>query len=135
MDKHVTLSPARFGAVLRYLVVGGLTTGLNVALFFTLTHLGVAWFWANLAAWWLSVAFAFVANKTVVFNSATTEPAAVLREALGFFALRGASLGVDTAILFVGLTLLRAAPMPVKLVDQVVVIVLNYAFSKRLFRR
>ncbi|WP_262315822.1 GtrA family protein [Lacticaseibacillus parakribbianus] len=135
MDKHATLSRFQFGAILRYLVVGGLTTGINVVLFFTLTHLGVAWFWANLAAWWLSVAFAFVANKTVVFNSATTAPLAVLQEALGFFGLRGASLAVDTAILFVGLSLLHAAPLVVKLVDQVVVIVLNYAFSKRLFSR
>ncbi|WP_461224851.1 hypothetical protein [Lacticaseibacillus suihuaensis] len=44
-------------------------------------------------------------------------------------------MAVDTAILFVGLNLLAVAPLGVKLVDQVVVIGLNYAFSRRLFGR
>jgi putative flippase GtrA len=47
--------------------------------------------------------------------------------------LRGASLLADTAILFIGLTLMHGSPLIVKLIDQVVVIVLNYGFSKLIF--
>lgn len=129
MDKPVALY-AKYGQALRYLVVGGLTTGVNIVLFFALTHLGVAWFWANLVAWALSVLFAFVANRRVVFASHSTH---LWREAASFFALRGASLGADTVILFIGLTLLHGSPLVVKLIDQVVVIALNYLFSKRIF--
>ena len=54
---------ARYGEILRYLIVGGLTTVINVALFYLLFQIHLSWFWANLAAWLASVMFAFVANK------------------------------------------------------------------------
>ncbi|WP_155286368.1 GtrA family protein [Lacticaseibacillus zhaodongensis] len=133
MVKTINLLYAKYGAALRYLIVGGLTTGINLVLFFALTHINVPWFWANVAAWFLSVLFAFIANKLVVFASKDTSAEVVLREGVSFFALRGASLLADTAILFVGLTLLHGSPVIVKLIDQVVVIVLNYAFSKQIF--
>lgn len=63
MDKRISTLYVRYGEALRYLIVGGLTTLINIVLFFGLTHLGIAWFWANIAAWVLSVLFAFVANK------------------------------------------------------------------------
>lgn len=44
MDKRVTTIYDRYGEALRYLVVGGLTTAINIVLFFSLTHLGTAWF-------------------------------------------------------------------------------------------
>lgn len=133
MDKNATALYAKYGMALRYLIVGGLTTGINIVLFFGLTHLNVAWFWANVVAWFLSVLFAFVANKKVVFASADTTPTTVAKEAVSFFALRGASLLADTAILFVGLTLLNGSPVIVKIIDQVIVIGLNYVFSKHIF--
>ncbi len=60
-------------------------------------------------------------------------PSVVFKEGMSFFALRGASLLADTAILFVGLTLMHGSPIIVKIVDQVVVIGLNYVFSKHIF--
>ncbi|MFD1486289.1 GtrA family protein [Lacticaseibacillus baoqingensis] len=132
MDKYASLY-TKYGLAVRYLVVGGLTTGINIGLFFGLTYLQVPWFWANLCAWVLSVLFAFIANKVVVFASADTTLTTVVKEAVSFFALRAASLLADTAILFVGLTLLHGAPLLVKLIDQVVVIGLNYVFSKQIF--
>lgn len=134
MEKSVPSFYQRYGEALRYLIVGGMTTGINIVFFFALTHLGMAWFGANLIAWAASVAFAFVANKLAVFHSHTTAPLAVLKEAVGFTALRGASLGADTVILFIGLTLLHGNTLVVKLIDQVIVIVLNYLFSKKLFK-
>lgn len=133
MDKRVTTIYDRYGEALRYLVVGGLTTLINIVLFFSLTHLGTAWFWANIVAWLLSVLFAFIANKKLVFGAADMTPRTVVKEAVSFFTLRGASLLADTAILFVGLTLLHGSPIIVKVIDQVVVIGLNYVFSKQIF--
>lgn len=133
MEKSISSIYARYGEALRYLIVGGMTTGINVGLFFILMHLGMAWFGANLIAWAASVAFAFVANKLAVFHSDTHDFWGVLKEAAGFTALRGASLGADTVILFVGLTLLHGNTLVVKLIDQVIVIALNYLFSKKLF--
>lgn len=123
----------QYGKALRYLVIGGLTTLINVFLFFELTHLQVAWFWANLIAWVVSVAFAFVANKEFVFASHSRALRVVLREGVSFFVLRLASLAADTLILFVGLTLLHGNPLAVKFIDQIIVVVLNYFFSQQIF--
>ncbi|KRM86920.1 hypothetical protein FD19_GL001501 [Lacticaseibacillus thailandensis DSM 22698 = JCM 13996] len=84
-------------------------------------------------AWFLSVLFAFITNKKVVFGSADMALHTLLKESISFFTLRGASLLADTAILFVGLTLLKGSPIIVKIIDQIVVIALNYVFSKHIF--
>lgn len=123
----------KYATAISYLIVGGLTTGINVVLFFALTHIGMAWFAANCIAWFGSVLFAFIANKILVFKSNDMSLRTVAREAVSFFGLRGASLLADTAILFVGLTLLHGSPIVVKLIDQVIVIGLNYIFSKSIF--
>lgn len=133
MEKPITTLYSKYGTALLYLIVGGLTTGINVVLFFGLTHLAMPWFWANIIAWVLSVLFAFIANKKVVFNSADMTFRTVIKEGASFFTLRGASLLADTAILFIGLTLMHDSPLIVKLIDQVIVIVLNYGFSKLIF--
>lgn len=133
MDKTIKILYTKYGEAFRYLVVGGLTTLINIVIFFSLTHIAIPWFWANVVAWFLSVLFAFIANKKVVFGSTDMAPSIVFKEGMSFFALRGASLLADTAILFVGLTLMHGSPIIVKIVDQVVVIGLNYVFSKHIF--
>lgn len=133
MDKTIRILYTKYGEALRYLIVGGLTTLINLVIFFGLTHLVIPWFWANIVAWFLSVLFAFIANKKVVFGSTDNTPRVIFKEGVSFFTLRGASLLVDTAILFTGLTLLHGSPIVVKIVDQVVVIGLNYVFSKHIF--
>lgn len=124
---------AKYGEIVRYLVIGGLTTGLNMLVFFGLLAVNVSWFWANLAGWVVSVTFAFITNKLFVFGSKSLAGRVLMREAIAFYALRLFSLLADNAILFVGLTLLNGSPLLVKLIDQVVVIGLNYIFSKRIF--
>ena len=125
---------SKYGMALRYLVVGGLTTLINLVVYFALTMwFGWSWFAANLVAWFLSVAFAYVTNKVAVFGSQFNSLGRALWEAVLFFGLRGASLLADTAILYVGLNLLHGGPVLVKIVDQVIVIVLNYVFSKAIF--
>ncbi|WP_225422874.1 hypothetical protein [Lactiplantibacillus garii] len=39
MEKPITTLYSKYGTALRYLIVGGFTTGINVVLFFGLTHL------------------------------------------------------------------------------------------------
>ncbi|WP_275039905.1 hypothetical protein [Oenococcus oeni] len=44
MEKPITTLYSKYGTALRYLIVGGLTTGINVVLFFGQTHLAMPWF-------------------------------------------------------------------------------------------
>lgn len=82
---------------------------------------------ANIIAWIVSVAFAYVTNRKFVFESKNSNK---LQEASKFVTSRIATLLMDMLIMFIGVTLLKFNDGIIKLVSQVVIIVANYVFSK-----
>lgn len=106
MAKTIKTLYTKYGEAIRYLLVGGLTTLINIVILFGLTHIAVPWFLANVIAWFSSMLFAFVTNKKLGAGVVETAPKIIFKEGLSFLALRGASLLVNTGILFTtGLTL------------------------------
>jgi len=82
---------------------------------------------ANIIAWIVSVAFAYVTNRKFVFESKNSNK---LQEASKFVTSRIATLLMDMLIMFIGVTLLKFNDGIIKLISQVVIIVANYVFSK-----
>lgn len=133
------------GEVVRYIIFGLLTTAVNFIVYFTVTavfgdHTYLA---ANVAAWVVAVAFAYVTNKLFVFDSKSWDKSVVVRELGAFVSARVFSLLVEEAGLYVMIGIWRfdrfvidLAVMQigggtiVKLFMQFVVIVMNYVFSK-----
>ena len=125
---------------LAYLFFGGVTTLVNIAVY-ALLHaaMGVNSDAANAAAWVLSVLVAYLTNRRWVFQS-RTRGKAMLRELGAFVAGRAATGLLDMGIMHVAVEVLgpRLVPaayrklwdMGVKLASNVIVIVLNYVFSK-----
>ena len=117
--------------VLLYLFFGGLTTVISIAsfaLFYQL--LGLNELIANILSWILAVLFAFFTNRTWVFAAPTSGAGEFLRQMAAFFGGRLATLAAEELILLVFVTWLALPAVPVKIVAQVVVIVLNYVISK-----
>ena len=85
---------------------------------------------ADVLAWLVSVIFAYVTNKLFVFESKSWRLILVLKEGAAFLAARVFSLGVDVAMLYVTVTVLGWWELPMKVLANVVVIVINYIFSK-----
>ena len=125
--------------VVLYLVFGFLTTVLNFAVY----HLFNLWtdvLISNVIAWIAAVVFAYITNKLFVFESKSWAPALVIREALSFAAARLLTLGIEELGLFIMITKLRldlalntpviSGKMIVKIILSVIVIILNYVFSK-----
>lgn len=98
---------------------------------------------SNIIAWFVSVVFAYVTNKLFVFESKTWKAKAVAKEVTSFFAARIFSFVVEEAGLFLlvdvfgmknfgtdifGLHI--SGNMIAKVILAVVVVVLNYFFSK-----
>ncbi|VDG18848.1 GtrA family protein [Lactiplantibacillus mudanjiangensis] len=121
----------RYQAVLAYLIFGGLTTVINFVAFWLFNNL-IQWPYliSNVIAWLLSVLFAYVTNKLWVFDAATPTLKSLLQEAGAFFGFRLLSLGIDELIMFTGISILHGNPLLVKLLDQIIVVVLNWFFSK-----
>lgn len=88
----------------------------------------------NILSWILASTFAFITNRIIVFKSENKTFGKVLLEALRFYASRLSTLLVDVVLMFllVDLTGFHAGwyELLAKVFTNVVVIVLNYIFSK-----
>ncbi|HCQ5838910.1 TPA: GtrA family protein [Clostridioides difficile] len=114
-----------------YLFFGAFTTLVNIVsyLFFTRVIL-FNFMVANALAWILAVLFAYVTNKFFVFESKRIEIKFLLKEFFSFISFRLLSGAVEMLIMYVMIDLLFVNDVIVKVFTNIVVIVLNYLFSK-----
>lgn len=136
---------AKYKEIITYVVFGGLTTVVSLGTF-KLSNIVLGddkYLVSNVISWVLAVTFAYVTNKLWVFSSKSWKAEVVLREASGFFAARLFSLGCEELGLWVCVWFLELGKFSCeifgftvngvdvsKLVMQVVVVILNYVFSK-----
>ena len=130
-----------------YLIFGVLTTVVNYAVFhimYTAVLGGRGSLFANFVAWVAAVVFAYVVNKLFVFESKSWAWNVLVREIPAFVAARVASFGIEEAGLFISESLLKLNEVTLlsvgsftldgvtgsKLALSVIVVVLNYFFSK-----
>ncbi|MGN0634839.1 MAG: GtrA family protein [Acutalibacteraceae bacterium] len=139
--------------VLSYLFFGVLTTVVSLVtfwlpdrLFSAVGYPGVlhyilhseknfAYVESNVLSWICAVTFAFVTNKLFVFASKARDKKTVLRELSSFVGGRLTTLLVDTALMFLLVTVLLMGEMLSKVLVQVVIVILNYFISKLLVFR
>lgn len=114
-----------------YLIFGVLTTVIDYALSNALFYLaGMNPVPAQTIAWIAAVLFAFVTNKWWVFNSHTLVPSEVWREFVSFILCRIATFIFNLAAIVVMVDWMGIEFFISKLVISVVVVILNYVFSK-----
>ncbi len=116
-----------------YLFFGAFTTLVNIVsyLFFTRV-ISFNFMVANALAWILAVLFAYVTNKFFVFESKNTNFIFLVKELLTFIGLRFISGLVEMIIMYVMVDLLFINDFLTKIATNIIVIVLNYIFSKLL---
>lgn len=142
---------SRYKRGIRYLIAGGLTTVISLGSFMLFDRLlGQDRFLiTNVISWILAVLFAFFVNKYWVFGSGCSDRQTLLPELLSFFGARLFSLLMEEAGLYLLLEPLGMKAVcfslwrfsvtgndMAKLLMQVIVLILNYLFSRFLiFRR
>lgn len=121
----------KYREVLAYLFFGVATTVVNIGVFFICKDImGIDYKISNTIGWFLSVLFAFFTNKYFVFSSKHADAHSFLVEMVSFYWYRGLSYIIDMAMMMVMIEWLHISDLWAKLVTQVVVIILNYFFSK-----
>lgn len=120
----------KYREVLLYLVFGGLTTLINIISFYILRKLNIKIYTSNVIAWILSVLFAFITNKLFVFESKNKKAKENVKEVISFFFFRVLSLIFDMAFMYVMIQIFTANEMFSKVISNILVIILNYLFSK-----
>ena len=118
----------KYEEIINYLIFGVLTTVVSIlsyALFTRVCHIDINI--STILSWIVSVTFAFITNKIYVFKSKNDN---ILNEMFKFYTSRLASLGIEILIMNLLVFALHIDDMISKIIVQVIVIVLNYIFSK-----
>lgn len=127
-----------FSEIVLYIYIGVLTTVINIIswnFFFNLIKKfivseSVAWKVAEVIAFIVAVIFAFFADKIVVFKSYGFGPSKLFSEMGAFFSARIITELINVGIMYFIIDRQNKEPLFGKIIASIVVIVLNYLFSK-----
>lgn len=123
----------KYKEIINYLIFGVLTTVVSLVTYYICVYTfinpeeAVQLQIANVISWFFGVTFAYITNRKFVFESNEQNK---IKEASKFVTSRIATLLMDMAIMFIGVTLLKFNDKIIKIVSQVVVIIANYLLSK-----
>lgn len=128
----ISKSKFKYKEIMNYLVCGGLSTIVNFVSYFIATRVFEAEEVIGSAiSWFCAVLCAYITNKIFVFETKTETKKEFLKEITSFFAFRvisGILCDVGTFALMV--EVFHINDIFSKVVTQVIVVILNYVFSK-----
>lgn len=126
----------KYRAVITYLFFGGITTLVNlVAYWFCFYQLNLGNDPSVVLALAIAILVAFLTNKPFVFESHDWSPKVLFPEAFSFFSCRIGTGVMEYLLMHLLVEVLGLFPMLMKLLVNILVIVLNYVFSKLLVFR
>lgn len=121
----------KYKSIICYGIFGVLTTIVNIVIYNRCYYqIGIGNTVSNVIAWSLAVAFAYFTNKVWVFESKSWAWKVLKREVSTFVSCRLATGIMDIVIMFICVDIIGWHAMLMKLVSNVLVIILNYIFSK-----
>ena len=129
----------KYREIIVYVFFGVVTTLVNMIVLEIFARLGCPTWLSNAIAWVVAVLVAYFTNRRWVFGSRTSGSAA-MKEFASFVAARLGTGVMDEILMVVGVDVLGPAlfsPVPelwrqaVKLFSNILVMILNYVFSKR----
>ncbi len=121
----------KYKDLIPYIIFGVLTTIVNYVSYWIFAHpLGWSTVVSNMGAWILSVLFAYVTNRRWVFHSTASGTKEITKEFLSFLAARIGTGLMDTFIMWLCVDKLGWNDLIMKLASNVLVVILNYIFSK-----
>ena len=121
----------KYEELIMYLIVGVCTMIVSLVSYFILANpLGMYYQTANIISWILAVTFAYITNKKYVFKSEYAGLNSTLKEMGSFVSSRLASLGAEILSMYFFVQICQIDDNVVKLMNQVLVTVLNYILSK-----
>ena len=121
----------KYKDIVPYAIFGLLTTIINIVVYLFFAHiLKKEVMLSTLAAWFLSVLFAYVTNRKWVFHSGVLTFSNIIREAVAFFICRLATGIADILIMFIFVNIFHFNDLFIKIISNIAVIILNYVASK-----
>ena len=116
--------------IMRYLFFGGCTTLVNLVVFWVLRKLHLELNIANFISIVAAVLFAYVVNAKYVFLQKYNSFGEHIKPFLKFVGARCATMVIELGGVWLLAEKIGMKDMAAKLITQVIVIILNYIFSK-----
>lgn len=121
----------KYRSFILYAVFGVFTTAVNLIVYHLCYYqAGMSNTLSNIFAWIMAVTFAYLTNKSWVFDSRSWAWPVLRKEIPAFVSCRLATGIMDLIIMYVCVDILNWHAMLMKFVSNVLVILLNYIFSK-----
>ena len=122
----------KYKEVINYLIFGGLSTVVNFVSYYIAARIfGIDEVVSSGISWFCAVLFAYITNKIFVFESKTKSIKSTLIELAKFFLARIASgILCDVGTFALMVKVLHINDIIAKIVTQIMVIIVNYIFSK-----
>ena len=114
--------------LIAYIIFGILTTVVDWIVYYILSGLGVNYIINSIISWTVAVLFAFITNKLFVFDSKRLKN--IFRELVLFVLSRISTLVINLAGMYVLISLLKLNEFISKAILSILVVILNYIFSK-----
>ncbi len=141
MDKFIKRFSELFGKYVNretvsYLIFGVLTTAVNYIVSFLIMFFckdiryDIRVNVSTVVAWVAAVLFAYITNKIFVFQSKTRDIKSIFKELTAFITARLLSFGFEIVWMNVTVNVMNLNFYISKLIAQVVIVILNYIFSK-----
>lgn len=131
LDKKIKRNLIKYKAFLAYGIFGVFTTFVNVAIYhFCYNMVAMSNTLSNIVSWFFAVFFAYITNKLWVFESKTWKWKVLCKEVPAFISCRLATGIMDLLIMYVSVDVMHGPAVLMKLLSNVLVIILNYVFSK-----
>lgn len=114
-----------------YVIFGILTTIVNlISYYFFSNIININYLISNTISWIISVVFAYITNKFYVFNSKDKKKDVMVKEFIKFVNCRLTSGVIEILLLFLLVDMMKVNDIISKLAIGVIVVVLNFIFSK-----
>lgn len=123
----------KYEEIINYLIIGILTTVISLITYYICVYTvfnpdnAILLQCANIISWIVSVTFAYITNRKIVFKSKDPN---IKKEGLKFYGARIITLLLDMLFMFITVTMIGLNDKLMKLVANVLVIILNYIISK-----
>ncbi|GMA70566.1 cell wall teichoic acid glycosylation protein GtcA [Leuconostoc litchii] len=130
MDRIKILLKQYQDAIL-YTIFGGLTMMVNIITFwlaFQILHINSSA--SYLFAWFWSIVFAYLTNRTWVFHSTAYDFMSIVHEIFQFLLARAATALLGFVIFYFGVNLLKQDAQIWNMIQNVFVIISNFVLSK-----
>ena len=126
LEKYTKLNK-KYQEIVNYVIVGGFTTIVSILSYYLFRIFLHNYVLCTVLSWIVAVSFAYITNRKYVFYSKEKN---IYREFFEFICSRVLSLLSEIAIMFILVDFLNIQDKLAKIIVQILIMILNYIFSK-----